>query len=893
LGAFLGRLDAALADFSHPAAHQDLQWDVNKAGEVIRRHLDHIADPDRRAIVAAFLARFEGHVQPQLPQLRQSIIQNDANDYIVLVETGHLQPSRLVGVIDFGDMLRSYPVYELAIAAAYAILDKADPLAAAVAVTAGYHSAYPLTETELALLYDFIAIRLCTSVTLSAYQQKLEPANAYLRISEAPAWAALQKWQALSPDLAHFAFRHACGLAPNPAAEAVIEWLTAHQADFAPVVQPDLRTATSLVMDWSVGSLDFPPPEVTASLPAFTEYIFAQIAAAGAVAGIGRYNEPRLVYTTDQFQVDTDELPESRTIHLGLDIFQPEGSPVFAPLEGVVRIAHNNPAPKDYGPVMVLEHTIPGVPSFFTLYGHLTAESLAGVRLGQTIERGQQFATIGNFPDNGDWTPHLHFQLITHLLGNTTNFPGVGQPSQRDLWLSICPDPNLMLGIPARFFPPQPPTGPEILQSRRAHIGPSLSISYKKHLTIVRGAGQYLYDDQGRAYLDAVNNVPHVGHNHPHVVRAGQRQMAVLNTNTRYLHPNLVRYAERLTATMPAPLSVCFFTCSGSEANDLALRLARAHTGQRDLITLDGAYHGNLTSLIDISPYKYDGPGGAGKPAHVRQALMPDPYRGRYRADDPQAGEKYAAHVQAEIEAIQAEGRNVAAFIAESVLGCGGQVVLPPGYLAAAYRYVRAAGGVCLADEVQVGFGRVGTHFWGFETQGVVPDIVTLGKPIGNGHPLAAVVTTPEIAASFANGMEYFNTFGGNPVSCAIGLAVLEVVEQEGLQQHSLAVGQRLLDGLAGLGEKHPLVGDVRGLGLFVGVELVRNRETLEPAAAEASYIAERMRDHGILISTDGPLHNVLKIKPPLVFSAANADRLVATLDKILQEDALRGIAPA
>jgi 4-aminobutyrate aminotransferase-like enzyme/Ser/Thr protein kinase RdoA (MazF antagonist) len=889
LGAFLGRLDAALVDFTHPAAHQDLQWDVAKAGEVIRRHLEHIADPDRRAIVAAFLARFESGVQPHLPALRQSIIQNDANDYNVLVETGHLQPSRLVGVIDFGDMLHSYPIYELAIAAAYAILDKADPLAAAVAVTAGYHAAYPLPDTELALLYDFIAIRLCTSVAVSACQQKLEPDNAYLRISEAPAWAALQKWRAISPALAHFAFRHACGLAPHPAAEAIVQWLTAHQSQLAPVVQPDLRTATSLVLDWSVGSLDFPDDEIMDSLPAFTAHIFARMEAADATAGIGRYNEPRLVYTTDQFQVATDELPESRTIHLGLDIFQPAGSPVFAPIEGVVRIAHNNTAPKDYGPVIVLEHTVPGVPPFFTLYGHLTPASLAGVQVGQTIGPGQQFAAIGNFPDNGNWAPHLHFQIVTHLLGHTTNFPGVARPAQRDLWLNLCPDPNLLLGIPARFFPAPPLAAPEILQSRRAHLGPSLSISYQKPLTIVRGAGQYLYDDLGRAYLDAVNNVPHVGHNHPHVVRAGQRQMAVLNTNTRYLHPNLVRYAERLTAAMPAPLSVCFFVCSGSEANDLALRLARAHTGQRDIITLDGAYHGNLTSLIDISPYKYDGPGGAGKPAHVRQALMPDPYRGRYRAADPQAGEKYAAHVQAEIEAIQAEGRNVAAFIAESVLGCGGQVVLPPGYLAAAYRHVRAAGGVCLADEVQVGFGRVGTHFWGFQTQEVVPDIVTLGKPMGNGHPLAAVVTTPEIAASFANGMEYFNTFGGNPVSCAIGLAVLEVVEQEGLQQHALEVGRRMLDGLAGLQEKHPLVGDVRGLGLFVGIELVRNRVTLEPAAAEASYIAERMRDHGILISTDGPLHNVLKIKPPLVFSAANADRLVATLDRILQEDAVQG----
>ncbi|GAB4459781.1 MAG: hypothetical protein Kow0031_39620 [Anaerolineae bacterium] len=415
-----------------------------------------------------------------------------------------------------------------------------------------------------------------------------------------------------------------------------------------------------------------------------------------------------------------------------------------------------------------------------------------------------------------------------------------------------------------------------------------MSISYRRHLKIVRGYRQFLYDDEGRAYLDAVNNVPHVGHNHPRVVRAGQRQMAVLNTNTRYLHDNLVRYAERLTATMPEPLRVCFFVCSGSEANDLALRLARTHTGRRDVVILEGAYHGNLTSLIEISPYKYDGPGGPGRPAHVQEALMPEPYRGPYKLDDPQVGKKYAGHVRQAIEQIEAQGRGVAAFVAESLLGCGGQVVLPPGYLPAAYAHVRAAGGVCIADEVQVGFGRVGTHFWGFETQGVTPDIVTLGKPIGNGHPLAAVITTPEIAASFNNGMEYFNTFGGNPVSCAIGMAVLDVVEQEGLQANALRVGNRLLAGLRQLQPKYPLIGDVRGLGLYIGVELVRNRDSLEPAAEEASYIANRMRDHGILISTDGPLHNVLKMKPPLVFTETDADRLVAALDRILQEDAVQ-----
>ena len=504
------------------------------------------------------------------------------------------------------------------------------------------------------------------------------------------------------------------------------------------------------------------------------------------------------------------------------------------------------------------------------------------------VQKGRQIGKIGDYPLNGDWPPHLHFQIILDMLGLGSDFPGVALSSQRAVWLSLCPDPNLIVGLSETIFPPEPLDKGEILAIRRQHLGKSLSISYDEPLKIVRGSGQYLYDETGRAYLDAVNNVPHVGHCHPQVVQAGQAQMAVLNTNTRYLHDDLVRYAERLCATMPDPLRVCFFVCSGSEANDLALRMARTHTGQHDVITVDAAYHGNLSTLIDISPYKFDGPGGAGAPAHVHKVLLPDPYRGPYKADDPNAGEKYAAHVQTALETAEARQRDVAAFFCESLLGCGGQIVLPPNYLQTAYGYVRAAGGVCVADEVQVGFGRVGSHFWGFELQQVVPDIVTLGKPIGNGHPMAAVITTPKIAASFNNGMEYFNTFGGNPVSCAIGQAVLDVIEAEGLQDNALRVGNRLKQGLTQLTPKYPLIGEVRGEGLFVGVELVLNQTTLAPAPAHAAYIANRMKEHGILISTDGPLHNVLKIKPPLVFDADNADFLVRTLDKILAEDVLQ-----
>lgn len=422
----------------------------------------------------------------------------------------------------------------------------------------------------------------------------------------------------------------------------------------------------------------------------------------------------------------------------------------------------------------------------------------------------------------------------------------------------------------------------ELLALRRERLGHNLSLSYREPLKIVRGAGQYLYDENGDAYLDCVNNVCHVGHCHPHVVRAGQRQMELLNTNTRYLHDNIIEYAQRLTATLPAPLSVCFFTNSGSEANELALRLARAYTCRRDVICVDHAYHGNTQQLIDVSPYKFNRKGGQGKPETTHIAPLPDTYRGEFRADDARAAEKYADAVGEILERLHHEKRDAAAFMTESVSGCGGQVFFPDGYLTRVFEAVRAAGGVCIADEVQVGFGRVGSDFWAFEMQNVVPDIVTFGKPAGNGHPLGGVITTPEIAAAFANGMEYFNTFGGNPVSCAIGLAVLNVLETEQLQAHALDLGTYWLEQLRALQTRHLMIGDVRGQGLFIGIELVRDRETLEPAPRAANEIINYARGHRVLLSTDGPYDNVIKIKPPLVLTRANAAEVVQVLDEAL-----------
>ncbi|NHJ12931.1 MAG: aminotransferase class III-fold pyridoxal phosphate-dependent enzyme [Candidatus Thorarchaeota archaeon] len=889
LGRFMGRVSGCLADFTHPGSHRELYWDMKNAASVIHKYKDLIVEKERQDVIDHFLTAFETEVLPCLPSLRHSVIHSDGNDYNIIIDNAYSESERSFGLLDFGDMVHSCTIFEIAVAATYAIMGKSDPLTAAALVISGYHSQFPLTEEELNILFLLICGRLITSVCVSAHQKSLEPENDYLVVSERLAWAALDMLKGVHPRFASYLFREACGLVPCPRSAEVENWLLENQAQIGPLVEFNLRSAPHAVIDLSIGSRDISNPDVFSSAQSFAQVIDEFKRVSGSDYLIGRYNEARLMYQSGLYSVTSDLGPESRTIHTALDLFLEPETGILAPLDGVVHSLGNNPGPFDNGPTVILEHEIgeSGL-RFYTLYAHLSEASLAELSPKQRIRKGERIATVGTPPSNGGWPPHLHFQIIADIFDWKDDFPGVARPSHRRTWLSVCPNPNLILMLPEDELRDTRLSKSEILQLRKSLFCSNLSISYREPLQIVRGYKQYLYDEEGRQYLDARNNVPHIGHSHPAVVRAIAEQAAVLNTNTRYLHESLVQYAQYLCSTLPEPLRVCFFVNSGSEANELALRLARTHTRRKDIIVIDNAYHGNTGTLVDISPYKHNGPGGKGPPPFVHAVRMPDPYRGAYRNSDEDAGEKYARDLEVVIEKLERDGRAPAAFIFESLMGCGGQIVFPDGYLQNAFTHVQRAGGVCIADEVQVGFGRVGTHFWGFETQGVVPDIVTMGKPIGNGHPLAAVVTTAEIAESFANGMEFFSTTGGNPVSCAAGLAVLEVIEKHQLQKHALEVGNHLLARLKELSQKHAIIGDVRGLGLFIGVELILDRATLEPATDQAAYVANRMKELGVLLSTDGPFDNVLKIKPPLVFSKENAESLIRVLERVLHEDFVR-----
>jgi 4-aminobutyrate aminotransferase-like enzyme/Ser/Thr protein kinase RdoA (MazF antagonist) len=424
----------------------------------------------------------------------------------------------------------------------------------------------------------------------------------------------------------------------------------------------------------------------------------------------------------------------------------------------------------------------------------------------------------------------------------------------------------------------------EVIARRERYAAPMLSLTYAEPLEIVRGRGSYLFDKQGRGYLDCVNNVCHVGHCHPRVVAAASAQMARLNTNTRYLSDLYARYTERLAGLFPDPLEVVFLVNSGSEANELALRIASTATGRRGVIATSAGYHGNTQRLVDVSAYKHDGKGGAGAPDWVGKVDNPDPYRGVFRGDTTEVASAYAAQVGEQAEALRQRGLAPAAFLIEALPGCGGQNVPPQGYLKKAFAAARAEGALCIADEVQIGFGRVGSHWWAFEEQGALPDIVTLGKPIGNGHPMGAVVTTRAIANAFHTGMEWFNTFGGNPVSCATGLAVLDVIESEGLRDRALQVGAQIQAGLRALAERFPVIGDVRGRGMYLGAEFVRDRETRAPDAETLRAVLESARATGVLLSSDGPDHNVLKIKPPLVFDESDAALMLSVIEHALQQ---------
>jgi 4-aminobutyrate aminotransferase-like enzyme/Ser/Thr protein kinase RdoA (MazF antagonist) len=877
LGEQCGLLTKALQGFNHPQAHGEFEWDT--AQSLWTKDYLHLFNSEEQQVLSYFQNLFETHLI-SYSQLRKSVIHNDANDNNIIV-TEDLENPKVKSIIDFGDAIYSQIINDVAVSCSYAIMDHNDPLNATIPIISGYHASFPLEEKELKHLYNAIAMRLVISYTASMINQKKEPDNAYLQISAKPAWELLKKWKEVDVDFAEYTFRVACGFSAHPNQQKFENWAKEHTFSLSTLF-PTINRTEIHHLDLSVSSTFPGHQQEFNNLDLFQFKIDQLQKEVPNKILAGGYLEPRNLYTSTEYDTLGNNGKQSRTVHIGVDFWLPENTPVHALLDGEVVIAENDIGDKEYGGLIVLKHQQKDW-CFYTLYGHNTPESVLKHKLGDVLKKGEQIADLANYPDNGNWAPHLHFQVMLSLLDYKTDFPGVAYFNQIEVWKSICPNPNLLFKING-FKENLIAISDEIIAYRKQHLGKGMSLQYKMPLHIVKGANQYLIDAVGRKYLDTVNNVAHVGHENFNVVKAGQHQMALLNTNTRYLNENINTLAKEILETLPKELSVLHFVNSGSEANELAIRMIKCCTNSDEIIASEHGYHGNTSGTIHISSYKFDGKGGSGKPKTTHIFPIPDAFRGKFRGGN--SGEKYAQEVQLLIDEIHQQHKKVGGFIIEPIISCGGQVALPSRFLQEAYKKVRKAGGLCISDEVQTGIGRMGKTFWGFELHNVIPDIVTMGKPLGNGHPIAAVACTKEVAEKFANGMEFFNTFGGNPVSCAIATEVLREVKREKLQENALEVGEYLKSALKQLSKKFPIIGDVRGQGLFLGIELVD--QELHPLAEKTDYVVNRMKEFGILMSSDGPNHNVIKIKPPLTFTIDNAQEVVFYLQKIFGENFMK-----
>ncbi len=879
LGRYGGILTKALSTFNHLYARRELDWDIAQA-LWIKAHI-HLLEKSKQEIISPIIARFE-QLQSTYQSLPKQVVHNDANDQNILVSHDKLTP-KIISIIDYGDAIYTQRINDLAIMCAYASMEHLDPLRAILPIVRGYYETCTLNEEELAHLYNTVQIRLAITVIKAAINRTENPENTYLFISEKAAWKAIEKWILIDEEFALIRFRESVSLPPHPLQTHFNEWVAhsdLHLIDLFPTIKRtevyplDLSVSSTWIghemdfnnLDWFQYKIDQLQKEVPSKIIA------------------GGYLEPRPLYTDDSFDTEADYGKQNRSVHLGVDFWLAAGTPVHAVFDGEVVTSTYQKQHKNYGGLVILKHKEIDL-TFYTLYGHLSKDSSDTLKVGDLLSKGDCIGYLGSPEDNGSWAPHLHFQIQLSLLNYTDDFPGVAFHHEIKSWQSLCPDPMLLFGIDTLSRKRKEEfQNDEIIAFRQQHLGRGMSLHYESPLQLVRGNGVYLLDLHGRKYLDTVNNVAHLGHEHPATVRAGRNQMSVLNTNTRYLHKEIVQFSKALLETLPEEISVLHFVNSGSEANELALRMAHAATGSKEVIAAEMGYHGNTSATVDVSSYKFDGKGGRGKPDSTHIFPLPDNYRGVYRG--ARATEGYLGEIQECVNTITSNGKKVGAFIIESIISCGGQIELPDGFLKGAYTIIRNAGGLCIADEVQTGVGRVGTHFWAFELHNVVPDIVTIGKPIGNGHPLAVVACTRKVADAFANGMEFFNTYGGNPVSCSIGKAVLDTVKGEELQDNALEVGNYLKSKLNLLSQEFPIIGNVRGQGLFLGFELVD--KDLNPLKQQADYLINRMRAHSILMSTDGADHNVIKIKPPLTFSIAHARTVLYYLHKIFKEDFMR-----
>ncbi|RFA06928.1 hypothetical protein B7R21_17585 [Subtercola boreus] len=827
LGDTAGRLAAALDGFVHPGTERVTQWNLRIAADVVQMYLPHVPDPVRREHIRSAVATAQAALQLLTVKLRSQPIHGDITDDNVVMKHG-----AGLGVIDFGDVADSWVVAELAVTCASILHhNPRTPLIILETIDAFVRHT-PLTDDELAALWDLIVLRAAVLVVSGEQQVAVDDANHYASENRDHEWIAFDVAAAQDSGVMRALIQARVRLASRAAIDRPAALLLAAAPlsvlDLS-VVNPELRDGIWLEHD--------------------AEAVLAARTSATSGTAVMRYGEYRLTRATPH------QTEETATLALGVELVPAPGTVFTAPVDGASRME---------GDALVLEAA--GYEIWFTGLDPAAAGHLAA---------GDRLGVARRDPARPDARVHVTVQ-VTRIAGVRPKF--FATPSEAEIWLRVCPDPSPLFGI--ELSAPEL-RSEDVLHRRLATFAEVQEHYYREPPEMERGWREHLIDVHAQCYVDLVNNVALTGHAHPRLVEAVSNQWSLLNTNSRFNYGVLPRFTERLVALAPDGLDTVFLVNSGSEAVDLALRLAKAYTGNDAVLAFKEAYHGWTVGADAVSSSIGDNPRALEtRPDWVQVMDAPHPFRGKYRGAD--AVVHHLADLDAQLDALDRDGVGLAAFIGEPVFGNAGGVLLPDGYLASVFDRVRARGALTISDEVQVGYGRLGEFFWGAEQQGVTPDIITIAKGMGNGQPLGAVITRRDIAEKFAEEGSMFSSAGGSPVSCIVGLAVLDILQEEGLQENARIVGGDLKAKLVALQERHDIIGAVHGLGLYLGVELVRDRVLLEPATLEASEICEELLRAGCIVQPTGDYKNVLKIKPPLNITIESVDFFVEALDRIL-----------
>ncbi len=836
LGDLAGRTCRALAAFDHPGVDRVLQWDLRHGIRTVEVLAPHVKiATQREAVESAAVAAWQV-VADLADDLPVQVIHGDVTgDNVVCDPVG--MPD---GLIDFGDLTRSWTVSELAVAATSVLRHNGAEATTALPTIAAFHAVRPLGPAEIEALWPLIVLRSAVLVVSGLQQSSIDADNAYTTNALGIEWRAFERATRLPLDVMTAHIRHALGVA-RPAEPVTGDAPLIAGLDLHDIVRLDLSTESDAM-------------DAGAWLEAGCEDRLARNAiAGGASAVLTTFGQACLTRSATR----SDSSPA--TVATGIRLWPATPLPLTAPWSGVLDL-------DDDGRAL----SVTGTAGTVKIRGGLRLDDATVP--GRSVTAGTALGTIAE---------PVWIQCLRHPPNGAPDdapVPDFVRPEYAAGWLHRVSDPAVLLGLAPTV---QPVEDAATLRQRRALAFAEVQEHYYDHPPrIERGWREHLIGTDGRSYLDMVNNVAVLGHGHPAVADAVARQWRRLNTNSRFNYAAVAEFSARLAATLPDPLDTVFLVNSGSESDDLALRLAMATTGRNDIVAVAEAYHGWTYATDAISTSIADNPNALStRPPWVHTVPSPNAFRGEHRGTE---ASKYAPEAVAIIEGFAAQGYPPAAFIAEAFYGNAGGMALPDGYLRAVYAAVRAAGGLAIADEVQVGYGRTGRWFWAFQQQDVIPDIVCVAKAMGNGQPLGAVITTREIAESFRTQGYFFSSAGGSPVSCVVGLTVLEVIETERLQENALTVGDHLKARILDLGTRHPLIGTVHGSGLYMGVELVRDRSTLEPAVEETTAICERMLQLGVIVQPTGDRQNVLKMKPPMCLTRESADFFVAMLDRVL-----------